>query len=94
MEPKFLLNFSTHKKDLALFDGDWSKLEAFVARNGFHGIEPYPVGEVDRIQVPKGLVKGLLLRFFVIIRELWNEGMDGLQRVFGSLEVARTLHES
>jgi len=88
LRPSFLLNFSTHKADLALFEKDWQRLEEFVHSQGFDGIELYPVEGLCDEDIPKGLVKGVHLRFFVLIKEIWEEDLAGLEKIFGDLENA------
>lgn len=90
--PEFLLNFSTHAKDLALFRDDWEGLARFVASHGFQGVELYPVGEVDVGSIPGGLVRGVHLRFFIMIRHILNGDLKALERIFGDLETAKKFY--
>ncbi len=92
MRPSFLLNFSTHKTDLALFENDWQRIGEFVYCHNFNGIELYPVERICLKEIPEGLVKGLHLRFFVMIREIWKGDMAGLKKIFGSMENIRRFY--
>ncbi len=77
-----LLNFSTHAGDPELFDDDWDQIGRFVAKHQFDGFELYPVGGYDFGRIPPALVTGLHLRFFVLLRELWQENDQELLAVF------------
>jgi len=94
LTPSFLLNFSSLARDLALFHGNWQKLADFVSQQGFNGVELYPVENVDPEQIPKGLIRGLHLRFFVLQNELWKGDIHGLKRIFGSLDTVRAFYGS
>ncbi len=92
MRPQFLLNFSTHERDLSLFSNDWSRVREFVEMEGFDGIELYPVASPRVESIPEGLVKGVHLRFFIMLRPIWSEDVEALKETFGSLEDAKRFY--
>jgi len=81
-----LLNFSTHKRDLALFENDWTRIAAFVRGHGFDGIELLPVGDYPFECMPSELVHSIHLRFFIFLRAMWRQDMDALEKQFGSMD--------
>jgi sugar phosphate isomerase/epimerase len=80
---KRLLNFSTHGGDLRIFSDDWEAARRFLTRWGFDGFELYPVGDYPWERIPRDLIESLHLRFFVILRQGWEQQPTELQRVFG-----------
>ena len=89
---KRLLNFSTHSCDLELFENDWSRAAAFLDEWGFDAFELYPVAEYDFMQIPPELIQGLHLRFFVILRQLWQGDTRQLLEIFGSQETVKRFY--
>lgn len=85
----FLLNISTHPADLALAGDNWSEARALLGRTGFHGFELYPAGSAECGVIPRDLVRGLHLRFFVMLRQIWNNDRRGLLEMFGNEENIR-----
>ncbi|RLA96578.1 MAG: sugar phosphate isomerase/epimerase [Deltaproteobacteria bacterium] len=86
---KKILNFSTHKGHLDLFDDDWHKAEIFLSKEGFDGYELYPVGDYPFQSIKRGLITGLHLRFFVIIEPIWRNDMNRLLEIFGDIETVK-----
>ena len=88
-----LLNFSTHAGEPDLFDDDWSKIDAFLQKHQFDGFELYPVGGYDFDRIPPELIRGLHLRFFVMLRQIWQgndkellaifDNWDNIERFYG-----------
>jgi sugar phosphate isomerase/epimerase len=84
--PKKLLNFSTHPGEPELFDDDWGKVAKFMNKWQFDGFELLPVGDYPFARIPKELIHGLHLRFFVILRQIWQNNRQGLIDMFGCLD--------
>ncbi len=87
-----LLNFSTHGGDLRLFADDWDRVAAFVAGQGFDGLELLPVGDYPFARIPAALVHGLHLRFFVMLRQIWRGDRKWLLETFGDWETVRRFY--
>ena len=83
---KKLLNLSTHSRDPQLFNDDWQKVSDFVCDQGFDGLELLPVGNYSFEKIPKELIQGVHLRFFVFLEHIWNENRKALIDQFGTIE--------
>ncbi len=81
-----LLNTSTWNGGVTIFDNDWNRAVEFLKHWEFDGYELYPIGNNDYGTVPSGIVKGIHLRFFVILTPLWREDRKRLIEIFGSME--------
>lgn len=77
-----LLNFSTHARDLEFFQDDWSKVRDFLQQWEFDGFELYPVGDYPFERIPPDLIRGIHLRFLVILAPIWREDKDRLLSIF------------
>jgi len=86
---KRLLNFSTHPGEPEMFGDDWSRIGNFLHCRRFDGFELYPVGDYPFERIPSDLICGLHLRFFVLLRQIWQENRKELKRIFGSLDDVR-----
>ncbi|MBN1279400.1 MAG: TIM barrel protein [Chlorobiaceae bacterium] len=86
---EFLLNISTHPGDLDIAGENWSEARALLRRTGFDGFELYPVGSCDYRAIPSDLIRGIHLRFFVMLRQIWNNDRKGLLEMFGTEENVR-----
>jgi hypothetical protein len=86
---KYLLNISTHGSDLDIIGDDWSAVHSLLADEGFDGLELYPVPEYPEEKVPKDLITGIHLRFFVILDQIWKGDRRGLLKIFGNEEAVR-----
>lgn len=64
----------------------------FVHRNGFDGMELLPVGNYPFSRIPRQLVSGLHLCFFVFLRAFWQSRQDELETLFGSMENVNRLY--
>ena len=84
-----LLNFSTHPGEPEMFDDDWSRIGDFLRCQRFDGFELYPVENYPFERIPQDLICGLHLRFFVLLRQIWQENREELKRIFGSLDDVR-----
>ncbi len=85
----WLLNISTHGSDLEIAGPDWSEAASLLRRTGMDGFELYPAGAYDCTTIPKEIVGGVHLRFFVMLRQIWQNDREGLLRMFGSEEAVR-----
>ncbi len=87
MKIRRLLNFSTHPAEPSdLFDDDWQQAAAFLDKHAFDGFELYPVSDYDFKRIPPYLIEGLHLRFFVMLRQLWQGDEQALLEHFDSWE--------
>ncbi len=86
---RFLLNISTHANDLAVAGARWEGASSLLDECGFDGFELYPVGGYDFDRIPDGLIGGIHLRFFVMLRQLWENDRSGLLSLFDSEENVR-----
>jgi len=80
---KFTLNISTHPGDLAILEHDWNNARKILETEGFDGYELYPVGEYDWNSIPAGLISGIHLRFYPILRPFWIRDDRRLFEIFG-----------
>ncbi|NOY13812.1 MAG: sugar phosphate isomerase/epimerase [Deltaproteobacteria bacterium] len=87
-----LLNFSTHSGELALFNDDWTRAADFLREWEFDGFELYPVGDYAFTRIPSEMIHGLHLRFFVILRQLWQGKTGQLLEIFGSRDTVRRFY--
>lgn len=85
----WLLNISTHGSDLEIAGPEWSEAASLLRRTGMDGFELYPAGAYDCTAIPKQIVGGVHLRFFVMLRQIWQNDREGLLRIFGSEETVR-----
>lgn len=83
---KFLLNISTHGSDLTIAGPGWAQAKALLDHTGFEGFELYPAGSYDFSAIPPEIIGGVHLRFFVMLRQIWENDREGLLRMFGSEE--------
>ena len=83
---KFTLNFSTHPGDLAIIEHDWNNARKILETEGFDGYELYPVGDYDWNTIPAGLILGVHLRFYPILRPFWFRDNRRLLEIFGNEE--------
>ncbi len=83
---RFLLNISTHSNDLDIAGAEWQHASRMLQETGFDGFELYPVGDYDFSRIPSKLVGGLHLRFFAMLRQIWQNDHDGLLRLFDTEE--------
>ncbi len=83
---KKLLNFSTHPGDPEMFGNDWTEAAAFLNQYRFDGFELYPVGNYPFQTIPPCLVRGIHLRFFIFLREIWENNGDELLKIFDNWE--------
>jgi sugar phosphate isomerase/epimerase len=72
-----------------MFDNDWSRIGDFLHCRRFDGFELYPVGDYPFECIPPNLICGLHLRFFVLLRQIWQGNRKELNRIFGSLDNVR-----
>lgn len=79
---KKLLNFSTHPGEPELFGDDWSEIASFLTSMEFDGFELYPVGNYPFERIPNRLIEGLHLRFFVFLRQIWENDEQELLDLF------------
>jgi len=86
---RFLLNISTHPSDVELAGPDWQQAAALLDETGFDGFELYPVGGYEFSRIPAGLIGGVHLRFFVMLRQIWRNDIQGLLELFDSEENVR-----
>ncbi len=56
----------------------------FINKWQFDGIELLPVGDYPFARIPKELIHGMHLRFFVILRHIMQNDQQGLVDMFGS----------
>jgi len=89
MRVQRLLNFSTHPGEPEMFNDDWNRISDFLHDRRFDGLELYPVGSYPFERIPPDLICGLHLRFFVLLRQIWQENREELLRIFGSLDSVR-----
>ncbi len=82
---KKLLNFSTHPGDPEMFGDDWTEIAAFLNKWQFDGFELYPVGNYPFNTIPKRLIQGMHLRFFIFLREIWQGDEMELLLLFENL---------
>ncbi len=87
-----LLNFSTHPGEPELFDDDWRQIAAFVRGQGFDGLELLPVGAYPFDRIPRPLIHGLHLRFFVFLQAFWQGREQELLALFGSMDNVRRFY--
>lgn len=85
----WLLNISTHGSDLEIAGPEWSEAASLLQRTGMDGFELYPVGNYDFSVIPPEIVGGVHLRFFVMLRQIWQNDREGLLRMFGSEQTVR-----
>jgi len=83
---KFALNISTHPGDLAIIGHDWNNAQRILESEGFDGFELYPVGEHAWERIPEGLIMGMHLRFYPILRPFWIDDKPRLLEIFGDAE--------
>ncbi|RNA64842.1 sugar phosphate isomerase/epimerase [Prosthecochloris sp. ZM_2] len=86
---RFLLNISTHANDVELAGPGWEHAAALLRETGFEGFELYPVGGYEFSRIPASLVGGVHLRFFVMLRQIWQNDYQGLLRLFDTDENIR-----
>lgn len=86
---KTLLNISSYGMDLEIVGPGWSWGRKIVEENGFDGFELYPVPGYDFKKIPKDLITGIHLRFFVILAPMWNEDRQRLLEIFDDEETIR-----
>ena len=86
---RFLLNISTHPGDVAIAGEHWADALSLLEQTGFDGYEIYPVGDYDYDVIPERIIGGIHLRFFVMIRQIWNNDRQALVDMFGSEENVR-----
>lgn len=79
---KFALNISTHPGDQAIIDHDWNNALGILETEGFDGYELYPVGEHEWGAIPAGLMLGMHLRFYPILKPFWIEDRPRLMEIF------------
>jgi len=79
---RFLLNISTHSRDLEFAGPQWRQASALLQETGFDGFELYPVSGYDCGSIPPHLIGGVHLRFFVMLRQIWQNDYQGLLRLF------------
>ncbi len=89
---KFALNISTHPGDQAIIGHDWNNARGILEAEGFDGFELYPVGEHAWETIPKGLIIGMHLRFYPILRPFWTEDNRRLLEIFGDSETVSTFY--
>ncbi|HHE31503.1 MAG TPA: sugar phosphate isomerase/epimerase [Chlorobaculum parvum] len=85
----WLLNISTYGSDLEIAGPEWSEAASLLRRTGMDGFELYPAGAYDCTTIPKEIVGGVHLRFFVMLRQIWQNDREGLLRIFGSEDTVR-----
>jgi hypothetical protein len=83
---KFVLNISTHPGDQAIIGKDWSTAQRILKTEGFDGYELYPVGEQAWETIPAGLMIGMHLRFYPILKPFWLGDNRRLLEIFGDKE--------
>lgn len=86
---KHLLNISTHGSDLELVGENWKDAVKLLEKTGFDGYELYPVGNYPYDTIPKGIIGGVHLRFFVILEPIWNGNKERLLQIFETEENIR-----
>ena len=79
---KFVLNISTHSRDLEILDHDWDKACGILREERFDGYELYPVGNYEWDSIPGGLMIGVHLRFYPILRPFWFRDDRRLIEIF------------
>lgn len=71
---------------------DWSVGRRLMDQFGFDGFEIYPTPGYPLETIPPDLARGLHLRFFVMLWDLWRGDLEGLRATFGDLETARLFY--
>jgi len=89
---QFTLNISTHPGDQAIIGNDWNEAQRLLKAEGFDGYELYPVGEHAWEKIPAGLILGMHLRFYPILRPFWIEDSRRLLEIFGNKETIATFY--
>jgi len=79
---KKLLNFSTHPGDPEMFGDDWAEAASFLYKWQFDGFELYPVDNYPFETIPARLIHGIHLRFFIFLREIWQNDEQALLKIF------------
>jgi sugar phosphate isomerase/epimerase len=83
---KFTLNISTHPGDQAIIGNDWKNAQKILATEGFDGYELYPVGDYQWESIPAGVMTGMHLRFYPILKPFWIGDKARLLEIFGDME--------
>jgi hypothetical protein len=83
---KFTLNISTHPGDQAILGHNWCNAQRILKDEGFDGYELYPVGEHAWDTIPAGLMLGMHLRFYPILKPFWIYNQARLLEIFGDME--------
>jgi hypothetical protein len=89
---KFLLNISTHPGDQAIIRHDWDNARGLLLAEGFDGYELYPVGTHAWETIPTGLMLGMHLRFYPILKPLWVEDTRRLMEIFGDKQTVSAFY--
>ncbi len=85
----FLLNISTHLHDIELAGPLWRHAASLIEETGFDGFELYPVGDYDFRSIPSRMIGGVHLRFFVMLRQIWQNDDRALLKLFDTEENIR-----
>jgi sugar phosphate isomerase/epimerase len=83
---KTLLNISTHESDLKYIGKNWETLRSVLNKHSFHGVELYHIGSYRVEKIPKELITGMHLVFFVIVEPMWNGNKKRLLEIFDTEE--------
>ncbi len=81
-----LFNLSNHEIDLAKFNCDHARLQAFIEDFGFDGIELIQSSSWKEEEIPSHFVKGMHMRFWPMWLDFWNGNENELLKQFGSAE--------
>jgi hypothetical protein len=83
---KFVLNISTHPGDQEIIGHDWNNAQGILQAEGFDGYELYPVGEHAWESIPAGMIVGMHLRFYPILKPFLMEDAQRLREIFCNQE--------
>jgi sugar phosphate isomerase/epimerase len=89
---KFALNISTHPGDQVIIGHDWNTAQGILQAEGFDGYELYPVGEHAWESIPAGMILGMHLRFYPILKPFLIEDTRRLLEIFGNEETISTFY--
>jgi hypothetical protein len=85
---KELMNLSTYKVEMDMFDSDWGKVENFLASHHLDGIELYVDQSPLPEDIPARLIQGVHLPYWMGRHRAWQDdtaffsGIEDLEKIY------------
>lgn len=87
-----LFNLSNHPFDLDRFKGGNEHIRDFMKKHRLDGIELIQASQWSEDTLPADMIKGVHLRFWPVLLDLWRGDTEKLVKQFGSMEAVKNFY--